>query len=707
MSYEYALYITIRLYKKLVFESNKVGFSLSIDQPEKKAAKRIFKVLAILLLPITSVRFFYLLLFDPKSSHKFENLSFRTRVDINVKAFVFFSPIDWSYRKQRPQNLAISLNKIGINVFYINPTIIYHSKKNIDIKITRIDGINVCTFYSNFYRNNYYVGVKEVPNEIGIDFARLIEQMIAQLANFSNVIVIQQPGWWSVVRHLQGNQLVFDCMDLHNGFDSIVDKVDEIEGQIDNQADKIVVTSQYLLSLKEKDFPRKSALVRNGVDCSHFRLLDQPSSTEQIVIGYFGAIAEWFDAELVGKLAQNNPEFRFEIIGLVSHSRVARDLSIYPNVFFLGEVPNSELPSQIIKWRAGMIPFKLLPLIMATNPVIMYEYASCGLPILATDIPEVRAVSHSMTGVYVASTEVDFQKNLEAALQLPPENRKVLRDWAQNHSWGHRAQELLKSIQSGPRVSVIVLMWNQGLLTLNCLKSIYERSDYNNLEVILVDNGSEQAESKIVTDWITNYNLGQTIYYRNEENIGFGAGNNVGLNLATGEFIVVLNNDTEVTPGWIWRALKHFSANPKLGLLGPSTNNCGNEARIKLRNETGIWLQEVVPRFGLRALKAINSNSLAFFCVFIPRSVLDEVGLISEEFGKGYFEDDDYCRRVEAAGYEISIARDIFVYHQMSASFDLLGDLAKTELFKKNKAIYESKWGQWMPHTFKLDEDQI
>jgi GT2 family glycosyltransferase len=93
--------------------------------------------------------------------------------------------------------------------------------------------------------------------------------------------------------------------------------------------------------------------------------------------------------------------------------------------------------------------------------------------------------------------------------------------------------------------------------------------------------------------------------------------------------------------------------------------------------------------------------------VFIPRSVLDEVGFISEEFGKGYFEDDDYCRRVEAAGYEISIARDIFVYHQMSASFDLLGDLAKTELFKKNKAIYESKWGQWMPHTFKLDEDQI
>jgi GT2 family glycosyltransferase len=249
-------------------------------------------------------------------------------------------------------------------------------------------------------------------------------------------------------------------------------------------------------------------------------------------------------------------------------------------------------------------------------------------------------------------------------------------------------------------------MWNQGLLTLNCLKSIYERSDYKNLEVILVDNGSDLQESAIVTSWIENYNSGQTIYVRNKENLGFAAGNNVGLKIATGDFIVLLNNDTEVTPGWIWRSIKHFAVNPQLGLLGPSTNNCGNEARVVLRNDDGNWLQEVIPRFGLRELRAIPATTVAFFCVFISRAALDEIGLISEEFGRGYFEDDDYCRRAQAAGYEISIARDIFVYHQMSASFDLLGDSAKAELFKANKAVYESKWGQWIPHTYTFDEDQ-
>jgi GT2 family glycosyltransferase len=241
---------------------------------------------------------------------------------------------------------------------------------------------------------------------------------------------------------------------------------------------------------------------------------------------------------------------------------------------------------------------------------------------------------------------------------------------------------------------------------MNCLKSIFERSDYINMEVILVDNGSNPEESAIVKNWIRKENGNQTKYVLNEKNLGFAAGNNVGIKMATGDFLVVLNNDTEVTPGWIWRAIKHFSMNPRLGLLGPSTNNCGNEARIVLRNQDGNWLQEVIPRFGLRELRAIPATTVAFFCVFISKEALDEIGLISEEYGRGYFEDDDYCRRAQAAGYEISIARDIFVYHQMSASFDLLGDSAKAELFKANKTVYESKWGQWVPHTYTFDEDQ-
>lgn len=705
LSYEYSLYASVKIYRILARKRPKIRTRNPAFALRRKFVKGVFRVVAIVMMPVAAARLLYLSIREFKIARGMDNF-FRTRIDTCLKSYIFFAPIDWEYRKQRPQNFAKVLGEIGKDVFYVNPTIHYHSKRDAKISYEKIEGITVLTFYSNQHRKSYYIGIESMSEGCGKEFAKLIEQRIAMSANFSTTVVIQQPGWWDLVRFLQGNQIVFDCMDLHSGFEQILEDVDITEKMIDTSSDHIMVTSPKLLELKEIAFSTKTTLIRNGVDLSHFPLLGEIGIDVELVVGYFGAIAEWFDTELLGELALNNPSIRFEIIGLVSDTRVLRELSGHSNIDFIGEVPNDELPSRIKRWRAGLIPFKVTPLIRATNPVKMYEYAASGLPVLATAIPEVEIVADTISGIYSAETNEDFQRNLISALELPFSERQHLREWAETHSWEHRVEEMLHAINQSPKVSVIVLMWNQGILTMNCLKSIFHRSDYKNLEVILVDNASRPEESAIVKNWINNENGNQTRYVLNEENLGFAAGNNVGIKMATGDFIVVLNNDTEVTPGWIWRSIKHFSVNPRLGLLGPSTNNCGNEARVVLRNQDGNWLQEVIPRFGLRELRAIPATTVAFFCVFIPRAVVDAVGLISEDYGKGYFEDDDYCRRVAAAGYEISIARDIFVYHQMSASFDLLGDSAKSELFKTNKAIYESKWGKWLPHTYTFDEDQ-
>ena len=705
LSYEYSLFVVVRIYQVLVRKRALVSTSVLRVAPKKNYMKRSFQVIATLIMPLTASRLLYFFIrdFELKRSKEY---FFRTRIDTQSKSYVFFGPIDWEYRKQRPQNIAKCLSEVGKDVFYINPTVWYHSKPDAELAFKKIDGINVLTFHSNYCRRSFYIGVKFIPQELAREFARLVENMLAKSANFSTTIIIQQPGWWNLAQYLQGNQLVFDCMDLHSGFEEINEDIDNAEQVIDILSDQIIVTSSKLLELKKIAFSEKTTLIRNGVDLSVFPLVAEIGIDAEVVVGYFGAIAEWFDTELLGGLAKKNPNIRFEIIGLVSDTRVLRELSGYSNIVFFGEVPNHELPSRIIRWRAGLIPFKITPLIRATNPVKMYEYAASGLPVLATAIPEVENIANTISGIYSAETIDEFHRNLMSALELPFSERQQLREWAKTQSWEHRIKDLLNAIDEGPKVSVIVLMWNQGILTMNCLKSIFERSDYINMEVILVDNGSNPEESAIVNNWIKNENGNQTKYVLNEENLGFAAGNNVGIMMATGDFVVLLNNDTEVTPGWIWRAIKHFSMNPRLGLLGPSTNNCGNEARIVLRNKDGNWLQEVIPRFGLRELRAIPATTAAFFCVFISRAALDEIGLISEEYGRGYFEDDDYCRRAQAAGYEISIARDIFVYHQMSASFDLLGDSAKAELFKANKAVYESKWGQWIPHTYTFDEDQ-
>ena len=92
---------------------------------------------------------------------------------------------------------------------------------------------------------------------------------------------------------------------------------------------------------------------------------------------------------------------------------------------------------------------------------------------------------------------------------------------------------------------------------------------------------------------------------------------------------------------------------------------------------------------------------VAFFCAAMPRTVYEKVGGLDEAFGTGFFEDDDYCRRVREAGWEVACAEDVFVHHHLSASFDKLKAEQRQALFERNRAIYEAKWGRWTPHRYR------
>jgi glycosyltransferase involved in cell wall biosynthesis len=86
-------------------------------------------------------------------------------------------------------------------------------------------------------------------------------------------------------------------------------------------------------------------------------------------------------------------------------------------------------------------------------------------------------------------------------------------------------------------------------------------------------------------------------------------------------------------------------------------------------------------------------NMLGFFCLMTKREVIDKVGLFDENYGVGMFEDDDYCRRVKEAGYELGYTKRVFIHHEGSASFGQLSSREYDAIWKKNKAYFESKWG--------------
>lgn len=86
----------------------------------------------------------------------------------------------------------------------------------------------------------------------------------------------------------------------------------------------------------------------------------------------------------------------------------------------------------------------------------------------------------------------------------------------------------------------------------------------------------------------------------------------------------------------------------------------------------------------------------------MSRDVYERIGALDEAFGQGFFEDDDYCRRIEKLGLRIVCAEDVFIHHRLSASFNKFIDQAeKQKLFMENKKIYEAKWSEWIPHAYR------
>ncbi|WP_264293929.1 glycosyltransferase family 2 protein [Diaphorobacter aerolatus] len=188
----------------------------------------------------------------------------------------------------------------------------------------------------------------------------------------------------------------------------------------------------------------------------------------------------------------------------------------------------------------------------------------------------------------------------------------------------------------------------------------------------------------------------------NQDNRGFAGGNNQGLEAATGDYLVIQNNDTVVTEGWAGRLVNHLRNTPEIGIIGPSTNNIGNEARVptdyRHLDEMPANAVNITER---RLGKWFEIDTVAFFCVMLPRSTYDQCGPMSLDYGLGFFEDDDYCRMVEKAGLKVACAEDVFVHHHLSASFNKLGDERKRALMEKNRAVYEAKWGPWKPHEYR------
>jgi GT2 family glycosyltransferase len=339
--------------------------------------------------------------------------------------------------------------------------------------------------------------------------------------------------------------------------------------------------------------------------------------------------------------------------------------------------------------------------------VKLYEYAALGIPVVATNMPELIGLPEQI--VKIANNAEMFSRSIiDQVDNNSVKNIKSRVKWAEQNDWSHRFEQIEKLI-SGKIHSIIVLAYGDAEVTSKCVEAIVDNCDTARTELIIIDNGSTDG----IKDLINRVSkLFKHFKYRKTfTNIGYARGMNYGIRLSTGSYVTLMNNDVTIGTGWQSTVERYINKNREIGAVCPLTDNCGNEAAvdfIEYNNE--FWdnnkLNFEIENTGMY----FEVKTLGFFNVTLSREAIEICGELSEDYGLGMFEDDDYCRKLEKSGFKRIIILDSVVRHAMSKNFDNLDPSYKKELFAKNKKRYEEKWGRWIPHTYlvpKLDIDQF
>ncbi|MEC0368467.1 glycosyltransferase family 2 protein [Paenibacillus chibensis] len=215
-----------------------------------------------------------------------------------------------------------------------------------------------------------------------------------------------------------------------------------------------------------------------------------------------------------------------------------------------------------------------------------------------------------------------------------------------------------------PLTSLVMLTRNGLDMTRRCVESI-RRHTAEPLEWIVVDNGSTDGT---VEFWES---MAGVKLIANEDNKGFAAGTNQGMMEAAGDYILLLNNDTLVTPNWLTGLFAALHRDPDIGMVGPVSNHVAPIQRIP----PSEWpLPDHLDAFAQKRQQELAgtgfyAHKLIGFCMLFHRSLLERIGGFDERFFPGNYEDDDFSIRTRISGKRLWVAQDVFIHHEGQGTF--------------------------------------
>lgn len=356
---------------------------------------------------------------------------------------IFDSRVGWNIPLfQRPQHMANELSKKGFLYFY-------RSSEQFDLGIDGIKKIKDRLYLVNM--SNY------VLQNVLIDIVSKINKEKFLLLYSTDIYLDEE-----YIRKRY----------LNNGFKIIYEYIDEISAEISgdipnfvykrhkniikNEQNFIIVTADKLMNdVKGIRNMYRVAMITNGVDYNHWKKKDDviPEKIKDItkkgkpIIGYFGALAKWFDYNLIKEIAIKKPNYDIVLIGFLYDDGFRKSgIENIRNIHYLGVVDYNDLPLYGKQFDVAVIPFLLNDITESTNPVKLFEYMALNIPIVTTNLRECKKYKSTLIG----ENYNEFIEKLEYALKIN-ENDKYytyLKDEALENTWEKKAEIFYKLIKN-------------------------------------------------------------------------------------------------------------------------------------------------------------------------------------------------------------------------------------------------------------------
>jgi glycosyltransferase involved in cell wall biosynthesis len=253
------------------------------------------------------------------------------------------------------------------------------------------------------------------------------------------VVIAGLPHAADVLPRLPSKLVVYHCADDYAHVHGFPDTLPAVEADLCRRADLVVTTSETLCQTRADLNPR-TYWIANGADVEHFSKPANPAPESgefrRPIVGFVGGLSEWVDLDLVADLARRRPDWTFVLVGPIGIATSA--VESLPNVRLLGPRPYADLPAYLAAMDVGLIPFKRNDVTYHADPIKAYEYLAAGLPVVATDMPALRRLSHVVT---LADSPAAFSARIQGAIQAGRDAGRAARQTeAARHAWSTRFQ---------------------------------------------------------------------------------------------------------------------------------------------------------------------------------------------------------------------------------------------------------------------------